>query len=315
MKHPHLIHSRLFGQAVTDDPLTLVDVGARGRLDPPWDAIPPGALQVIGFEPDVEECARLSAQAPGGMRFLPIALWSQPAEVEVHVAATPSCSSVHPPNDDLLRDFADEHVAPRTTATKVRYPANTLDAVLAVEGLGCDFLKIDTQGAEGEIVRGASATLRDRAMGALIETWTLEVHRGQQLTGAIMSQMDELGFQLFDMSVGAAWQRRRKGAVDLLGKAQVVGLDLLYLRHPAGGVSGQVSDLTILKAAALAEVFGFPDVALELIGTVDSAQWAEEARDVVRASARGRRTPVARARRVLRRIRSLDSGDFAPLHA
>jgi FkbM family methyltransferase len=314
MRHPHLIHSSEFARATAGSPLTLVDVGARGDLDPPWNAIPPPALQVIGFEPDVEECARLSARAPRNRRFLPIALWSQQTEVEVHVAATPSCSSVHPPNDALLRQFATEHGDPRTTRATVRYPARTLDESLEAEGVSCDFLKIDTQGSEWEIVCGASRTLKDHALGALIETWTAEVHRGQRLTGAVMSQMHELGFQLFDVGVAAAWRRRRDAQMPLMDKAQVVGLDLLYLRDPSSMIDPRGSELQALKAAALAEVFGFPGFALELLESAETADWTAS-RDVILAAARARRAPAARARRLFRRLWSRQSGDFAPLHA
>jgi hypothetical protein len=197
----------------------------------------------------------------------------------------------------------------------VRYPARTLDESLEAEGLGCDFLKIDTQGSEWEIVCGASRTLKDHALGALIETWTSEVHRGQRLTGAVMSQMHELGFQLFDVGVAAAWHRRKDAQVRFMGKPQVVGLDLLFFRDPSSTIGPRSSQVQALKAAALAEVFGFPGFALELLESAETADWTPASRDIILAAARARRAPTARARRVLRRVWSRQSGDFAPLHA
>jgi len=316
MRHPHLIHSPEFARASLADPLTLVDVGARGALDPPWDSIAPSALRVIGFEPDSEECARLSADAQANRQFLPVALWSQEGEVVVHIAASPTCSSVHPPNQGLLSQFAREHGDPRATTATVRYPAHALDDALESVGARCDFLKIDTQGSEWEILSGASRTLTEQALGVLIETWTAEVHRGQQLTGAVMSRMHEVGFQLFDVAVAAPWHRRADLRLPMMGKAQVVGLDLLYLRDPSKLDLGQAGDeLRVLKAAAVAEVFGFPGFALEVLQNVATADWTRAAQDIIVAAARGRRAPAARARRLYRRLRSRPSGDFAPLHA
>jgi FkbM family methyltransferase len=311
----HLIHSEVFERAVAKCPLTLVDVGARGELDPPWDEIPPSALQVVGFEPDRAECTRLSAASASNMRFLPVALWSGDGEVDVHIAATPTCSSVHPPNQEVLRQFDNVHVAPRATKETVRYPATSLDSILAREHLPCDFLKIDTQGAEGEIVCGAASTLRHRALGALIETWSTEIHQGQQLTGSVMTRMHELGFQLFDINVAAAWRRRPTSIVPLSGKPQIVGLDLLFLRDPRSTHQSGDAEVRMLKAAALAEVFGFPDYALELLDTVAIATWAPAAREAVLAGARGRRSLPARAQRLVRRLRGQTPGEFAPLHA
>jgi hypothetical protein len=38
------------------------------------------------------------------------------------------------------------------TRAVARYPAKTLETALAEANVGCDFLKIDTQGAEFEIL-------------------------------------------------------------------------------------------------------------------------------------------------------------------
>jgi hypothetical protein len=106
------ILSPAFADLVREDPVVLIDVGARGTLEEPWRLMDPATVQVIGFEPDREECARL-AQADPARRYLPVALWSTETDVDVHVAAYPGCTSVHPPNAVLLERYASEHVEPR----------------------------------------------------------------------------------------------------------------------------------------------------------------------------------------------------------
>lgn len=303
-----LLHDPAFAAAIAGEPLVLVDAGARGRLDPPWEGLGAEVLTVVGFEPDADECRRLEAAAPAGQRYLPVALWSHATEVDVHVAATPSCSSVHPPNAELLRRYADPHVRPRDTASVARFPAQALDDVLDEHGLRADVLKVDVQGAEAEILRGAARALRETVDVAIVETWTVEVHRGQGRTHDVLALAADAGLSLFDVGVAAAWDRRASAGLDLAGKRQLVGLDLLLIRDPAD-FPAEAGPVRRAKAAAVAEAYGFPDVALELLPD------GGPLRDAVLAGAAERR--AARGSR-LRRVRGIlgrPGPDFAPLHA
>jgi FkbM family methyltransferase len=303
-----LLTSPALRDALAGEPIALVDAGARGEPDPPWAGLGADVLSITGFEPDAGECERLNAAAPAGRRYLPVALWSQEREIDVHVAATPSCSSVLPPNAPLLARYAPAHVDPRDTTALASYPARPLDAVLAEHGLRCDVLKIDVQGAEGEVLRGARETLRDQVDIAIVETWTTEVHAGQLLTGDVLALAHAAGLSLFDVSVAAAWGRRSTGDLDLAGKHQVVGLDLLLVRDPADWPPGAPLARRA-RCAAVAEAFGFPDVALELIGDRPAL------RDVILDGARRRRERRGRLAAMRRRLTGDTSSDFAPLHA
>jgi FkbM family methyltransferase len=273
--------------------VVLADIGARGGLQEPWDALT-DAVRVIGFEPDEAECARLNAEVTPGRTFLPVALWSTEGTIDVHVAKTPSCSSVHPPNRALLERYAARHATPRETDRVVTVPTQTLDSVAAQEELDVDFVKIDTQGSEYEILLGARKTMRNQAVGALVETWTAEVHEGQHLSGEVLTLMHDYGFELFDVGVAAAWQRRTAEMAQVAGKAQVMGLDLLFFRptsHPTTKAA---------KLAAIANIFGFPDFALAI---TDGADGLASLREAILTSRAGK--PAARRgwQRVLRRPR------------
>jgi FkbM family methyltransferase len=258
----------LFSEPVIEtlraDPLVLVDVGARGELEGPWALLPDATVRVVGFEPDEQECRRLQAERPDDV-FLPVALWSQPGTVDVHVAQYPGCTSVHPPNFPMLERFREPHWRPRVTTDTVGFSATTLDAALDDAGVGADFVKVDTQGSELEVLSGGRRTLAGDVFGAIVETWTVEVHRGQGLTGDVMQLMAQLGFSLFDVGVAAGWERRTAEGHDLGGRPQVVGLDLLFLKER----EALRSDGRRVKAAAVADVYGHPDFALELLEPVD----------------------------------------------
>jgi FkbM family methyltransferase len=302
--------SKAVREAVAGDPLLLIDVGARGGLEEPWRSLPPEVLRVVGFEPDREECDRLNATAAPGHRFLPVALWDSEREVEVHVARVPTCTSVHPPNTELLASYRSEHSTPRDTQRVVRYPATTLDRVVVEHDLTSDVLKVDTQGSEGEILRGGIDAIRRDVLCAVVETWTVPVHAGQALTGEVMELMAGAGLTLFDVSVAAAWQRPLPDGVEIEGKRQVTGLDLLFLRAsaPEGG------ETRLLKLAAIADVYGFPDLALQLLGGSDSPAAAAVRAAVIDGARAAARRPVSIRDRVLRRVPPPEP-EFARLHS
>lgn len=250
-------NSLIFHQDVVQS-FTLVDIGASGSLVEPWASLDAaGLLSIIGFEPEEEECRKLNE---GRHTYLPYALWKEQGEISFHVGKDVSTSSVHPPNWSLLNEFLPRHSEPRQTTSEVTAWATTLDE--ALEGREVDFIKIDTQGSEYEILTGAERALAG-AVGCTLETWTLEVHRGQSLTHDILQLMHERKYRLLDLQRTAIWQRRggfRKN------RGELVGVDLLYFnREPRDGV----------KAALIADLWGYRAYAAELLKSAATPQ-AEE---------------------------------------
>jgi FkbM family methyltransferase len=305
-----LVYSPYVQALLREDPLVLIDVGARNGEELPWAAFPEDTIRVLGFEPDDEECRRLAGRQLPGRRYLPVALWSEEGNVDVHVAARPTSSSVYPPNDEVLRRYHPTHRAPRLTESVVRYPATTLDHALQSHGWSCDFLKIDTQGAEHEVLEGAAEALDGPAWGVLVETWTTEVHAGQRLTGDVLSLLAAHGFEVFDVNVAAAWSRAVADE-PLDGRVQVVGLDLLLFKHPSRTTAPSAA--TALKGAVVADAFGFLDYAVELLQFGTSldprlAQLEHQVRETGR-----RRAGLGAFDRLRRRLRP-PTADFASLH-
>lgn len=95
-----------------------------------------------------------------------------------------------------------------------------LDTVLGREGYSSvDFLKLDVQGYELEILRGAEIAL-DQATAVLMEASLVPINSGCPLIGEVMTFMDSRGFRLFDFCS----QIRRKDGV-------LWQTDLLFLKR------------------------------------------------------------------------------------
>jgi FkbM family methyltransferase len=204
-------------------PLTLVDVGARGGLDERWKPFYP-KLSVIAFEPDPQECARLNAQQwPYRARFIPNALGEHDGESAVlNLCRDPACSSLLRPNAELCSQF--EYGSAMDIVGRFPVTLSRLDTVCDVQP---DMLKIDTQGTELAILRGAGKLL-EHVRGVELEVEFVPQYEGQPLFADVDDFMREQGFMLRGLR-RTSW-RNHAGHAHAFG-AQLIHGDALYLRH------------------------------------------------------------------------------------
>ena len=124
------------------------------------------------------------------------AIGAESGEVELHIAANSESSSVLEMCDAHSRAAPESHYVGHETV-----PLRTLDS-LAGEYLGNDtklFLKIDTQGFEEQVLRGAAKTL-SRAFVVQLELSLVELYADQRLMPDMVELMKGIGFDLWGMS-------------------------------------------------------------------------------------------------------------------
>src|SRR5262249_46879763 len=87
----------------------------------------------------------------------------------------------------------------RFSQTTLILPTQTLDRVRSEIGLKPPhFLKLDVQGYELEVLRGAPQTL-DKTEAVLLEVSLLEYNAGAPLAAEVIADLDRRGFALFDI--------------------------------------------------------------------------------------------------------------------
>lgn len=249
-------------------PLTLVDAGARGGLQPNW-APARRHLCVVGFEPDPDEHARLAAGAdPRRTVYINAALHRQPDRLTLNVGRAGGTSSLLEPNWEFLNRFPDPQRYEVTRRIPVR--VDCLDSVLPANNVSDpDFIKIDTQGAELAILEGGRDTLARALVGVEVEVSFAPLYRGQPFFGDIDAFLRGLGFQLFDMRP-SHW-KRAAGARFGGPKGQLVFGDALYLktetdfqRQLAALQDGAARSSKLLRALTICLLYGYVDYAIEL---------------------------------------------------
>ncbi len=140
-------------------PLKIVDVGAMsiGGGATQYDALlKTDGCQVIGFEPQPDECARLNQMHGDRHQYLPYVI-GDGGTYTFHQCASPATSSVYRPNEKLLQKFG--NLAELCRVVK-QYPVTSKRLDEIPEVWEADYLKLDVQGAEVDVLLGAKRLLK-----------------------------------------------------------------------------------------------------------------------------------------------------------
>ena len=244
-------------------PVKIVDVGAMDVGDAPYAplvaALP---CEVIGFEPGEEECRKLNDAGQAGRRFLPYVI-GDGSEQTFHVCAYAYNSSLLEPNFELLRWFTEFE---KLFAVVESQPVQTKRLDDIPEVAGADFLKMDVQGGELMVLRGAERVLRD-VLVVHTEACFSQLYKGQPLIADIDLHLRAHGFffHRFAYFGGYPFKPIPVGDVDRPMINQPLWCDAIYVRDFQK--FDRLSPGQLLKLAAIVhenyESRGLAAVALE----------------------------------------------------
>jgi FkbM family methyltransferase len=182
-------------------PVVVLDVGANtGQYGRMLRAIGYGGL-IISFEPLASAHKKLAVEAGADGNWLVApraALGSAKGSIEINVSRNSVSSSVLPMNDAHLS------VAPKSRYVATETVAlERLDDLLPsiFSGAGPVFLKMDTQGYEEEVLKGAAGIL-SKVVAIQMEISLIPLYQGAPTLVHLVSAMREFGFELFQVIPG-----------------------------------------------------------------------------------------------------------------
>lgn len=266
--------------ALLDRPLVVLDVGCRWGFEEKWKALG-SHVQLIGFDADAAECQALRERPDtGGVRYVAASLGAAPGPARLFLTREPACSSLYPPDPELIAERSELECTSLVSAVEVEL--TTLDAWTAGAGVGSvDVIKLDTQGSELDILRGAEQTLGSvRALE--IEVELNPIYQGQPLFGDVDRFLRERGFVLWRLGhlvhyglpggVSDIPMEDRQffdsQPVELAGRGgQLFWAHAYYVRREMALGPSAGSQQAAVRDACIAKALGFDDLAAHALRT------------------------------------------------
>lgn len=155
---------------------------------------------IISFEPLPAAVARLRSRAAKdpSWRVIPVALGKRNGSATLHVASNSVSSSLLP----MLQRHVD--AAPASGyVDAIEVEVRRLDDIFddIAGSARAPFLKLDVQGAEGDVLAGARRTL-PRLVGLQVELSLVELYRGAPMFVEVISWLMAQGFTLMGLEPG-----------------------------------------------------------------------------------------------------------------
>ena len=243
-----------------DAPIVIIDCGASGGIHQRWSKLGIEIKSVL-FEPDPNAYQELIKDKANNSLIINSALSDEEKEVVLNICKWQQASSIFEPNMDLLHLYQDHERW--EIIKKITMQANSLNNLLKEREIkDIDFMKIDTQGSELEILRGGNNFL-DSTVGLEVEVEFIEVYKDQPLFTEVHQFLESYGFSLIDMR-RTYWKRRIRS--EGYRKGQLIFADTLYLKSPEKIVAIEnINFGKILRSIYVYLAYGYKDWSLELL--------------------------------------------------
>ena len=190
---------KITGRVLPDSPLRIVDVGAVGAPPPNVESIS-SISTYLGFDPDLR-----IPQTGDAFGFLSHTLLDQAItasdqpNVKFNLTEYPECSSTLIPNHDQTDRYVIGEFFKVVSHQSV--PAITLSKAISAAKLDrVDWLKLDTQGTDLDILQSVSAQEFRRLLVVDLEPGVTAFYQGENRFSDIHEYMLKHGFWLADLS-------------------------------------------------------------------------------------------------------------------
>ena len=232
---------------------------------------------VVLYEADTDAIAGIReacADQPAELIVLPFCLAAADSDAELHVYVNPGLTSLRrlgtTLRDRYLHLFGvdfDFDQAGTGLLEERNVKTYALDNVLASRTHGCptpDFLSLDVQGSEYEVLLGAERTLQDAVCGVIVEVEFAEMYVGQKRFQDICDLLTERGFDFVRfVSIGEASGPAAPLGFRLGGYQSWA--DALFLRRPDTLARHPDAAEKLCKLCFMAIVFGNIELAIDCV--------------------------------------------------
>ena len=260
--------------------LRVLDIGAKGGAIKEFEKIN-FFVDYIGFEPNENECKKININNPSNQKFLPFAIANANQKRKLYIHEYSSSHSLYKTDINKISRYWDEE--------NLRISGEELIDCVSLDYLYNEkiieipnFIKIDVEGAEFEVLEGASNLLSsDSCIGIKLESHFEEwKYNDEGETNKTFAELDiflrNLGFTLFDIKV---YRHGKKSLIQPFSLSngfkkvpgpveigKVLWSDSLYLRDPLFNQSNfdKIRTSNLIKSIILFDLFNQTDTAIEI---------------------------------------------------
>ncbi len=263
--------------------LKVIDVGA-SPIDgqPPYQSLlDAGRIHLLGFEPDPGQHQALLAQNIPNATFLPYAI-GDGSPGTLHICKAPGMTSLLQPDLEILRHFPG--FAQWGTVTRTMdIETKRLDDIS--EAAGTDYIKLDLQGGELGVLRGARRLLEDLLVIHL-EVNFVPFYKDQALFAELDQVLRQAGFYFhrFLPLISRVFLPVQIGDSSYAGLSQQLWTDAVYVKRFTD--FGRLPVGSLLKIAALAhDLYGSYDLSALALQHADRQTNTERLKRYIQALA------------------------------
>lgn len=207
--------------------LIYIDIGASGGVQPKW-LNQTKKFKSILFEPNKKAYDKLVQNKKKHEIIIQAALSDSKNNLNINICKDPQSSSFYEPNYQFLEKF--NNFQRFEIVSKENIETQTLDYSLNEQKISdVDFIKIDTQGYELNILKGSEKILQE-VIGIETECELTQMYLNQPLFSKILDFLLYKNFSLFDIK--KYFWKRDGNNINNSNKGQLIFIDALFLKQP-----------------------------------------------------------------------------------
>ena len=246
--------------------VTLLDIGAVGNPPKHWLPLKEH-IDLVGFEPNPEQCRILNKDDSvySNAQFHPYAIGEFEEEKIFHLTNYHECCSILKPNFEWLNRF--EYSDFFRVEEELIIKTKPLDKVSEIKEKSIDALKIDAQGYELPILRGARKVL-DQVFLLEVETGLHKNYVNETTFEEISSYLKDLRFMCMQIKQQPPQKRSNIASSWSISNGQAMACESIWVkdfRKFSKLELQKISRNKLLSILSLGWLFNFSDLCLELL--------------------------------------------------